>query len=649
MCALEGWRADELCDLAEQVGPGPAAGPILALAGDMDGATQRDRVRMAALMAAQADWWRAHSALALGRACEEADLAEDGPEACPARSLIEEVALATGENSRNAHTWARVGRAALANPQVGGPLAAGRFPVAKADAALRAANRLEDPEGQRRVIALGVNLAASGAPLAALRDGCEKLAAKLDPRGHSRAHQEAYKERNVTLRWRAAGMAALQVFGAHDELAPVYERLDAAARAKARAERQRQDAQEAAPAGSGPAAAGAEGIAAADAEPAAGAESMARADAESMGPAGGKAAATAGAEWTQARVPPTEAGRELAQGRYDMLIRALAGADFGAAEAAGAAGSPAAPRSPRGQVLVRMDATTLLGLDNTPGLILGAGPIPAEVGRAIAKNATWRALFVDPATGRPVWVSEKSFQAGLVFGRVASRACEPGGFASVDGRCPACGGRAPDGEDPPDGWPPGGRPPGGDWGGPPMRSWDDAEGGRDPDRAGGGPAPGEWGGGHCGALGPGQVGAGDTPEVSGAGQAVGTERGPENASAANPWGQDPAGWPTEAAFSDSYQPSARLRLALAVRQPRCANPACRRQAAACEVDHVDEFDADQPAKEQTVLANLQHLSKGCHQLKTRFNWRYQRDAATGASTITTPLGFTHTIPPYRLC
>ncbi|MBL7488282.1 DUF222 domain-containing protein [Frankia sp. AgB1.9] len=42
---------------------------------------------------------------------------------------------------------------------------------------------------------------------------------------------------------------------------------------------------------------------------------------------------------------------------------------------------------------------TLAGLDEDPAELIGYGPIPAEVGRALAADAHWRRVLTDPATG----------------------------------------------------------------------------------------------------------------------------------------------------------------------------------------------------------------------------------------------------------
>ncbi|MDR2382130.1 MAG: HNH endonuclease, partial [Bifidobacteriaceae bacterium] len=107
-------------------------------------------------------------------------------------------------------------------------------------------------------------------------------------------------------------------------------------------------------------------------------------------------------------------------------------------------------------------------------------------------------------------------------------------------------------------------------------------------------------------------------------------------------------WPIETASNNSYLPGPGLRKLLAIRQPLCARDACGRPAQTCETDHIVEYDPRRPADRQTVLANLQPLSKNCHQLKTQGGWRYQRDPATGQTTVTTALGFQHTTPASRL-
>jgi len=42
---------------------------------------------------------------------------------------------------------------------------------------------------------------------------------------------------------------------------------------------------------------------------------------------------------------------------------------------------------------------TLAGLDNDPAELVGYGPIPAQVGRALAADARWRRVLTDPVTG----------------------------------------------------------------------------------------------------------------------------------------------------------------------------------------------------------------------------------------------------------
>ncbi len=50
-------------------------------------------------------------------------------------------------------------------------------------------------------------------------------------------------------------------------------------------------------------------------------------------------------------------------------------------------------------VSVVVPITTLLGLDDYPGELVGHGPIPAGVAREIAAQGSWRRLLTDPASG----------------------------------------------------------------------------------------------------------------------------------------------------------------------------------------------------------------------------------------------------------
>jgi Domain of unknown function (DUF222) len=53
----------------------------------------------------------------------------------------------------------------------------------------------------------------------------------------------------------------------------------------------------------------------------------------------------------------------------------------------------------RPHIQVTVAASTLLGLDELPGELAGHGPIPAQMARMLAADATWRRLLTDPATG----------------------------------------------------------------------------------------------------------------------------------------------------------------------------------------------------------------------------------------------------------
>lgn len=70
---------------------------------------------------------------------------------------------------------------------------------------------------------------------------------------------------------------------------------------------------------------------------------------------------------------------------------------------------------------VTVAASTLLGLDDAPGELTGYGPVPADVARLLATDATWRTLLTDRA-GTVTAVGERTYRPGAVLTRhVAAR------------------------------------------------------------------------------------------------------------------------------------------------------------------------------------------------------------------------------------
>ena len=108
--------------------------------------------------------------------------------------------------------------------------------------------------------------------------------------------------------------------------------------------------------------------------------------------------------------------RTLAQRRFDVLadLGAVAlsqdttrpdllchpGPDGEAAQTGSRARRLPERKGRRPQIRVVVAATTLLGLDDLPGELVGYGPVTAEVARRIAAGGTWRRLLTDPRTGR---------------------------------------------------------------------------------------------------------------------------------------------------------------------------------------------------------------------------------------------------------
>jgi hypothetical protein len=75
-------------------------------------------------------------------------------------------------------------------------------------------------------------------------------------------------------------------------------------------------------------------------------------------------------------------GRTLAQCRADVLMDLIMGKDRGRVDV---------------QMFVTVPITTLMMLNNHPGVISGYGPITADHARELARNATWRRIITDPS------------------------------------------------------------------------------------------------------------------------------------------------------------------------------------------------------------------------------------------------------------
>ena len=73
-------------------------------------------------------------------------------------------------------------------------------------------------------------------------------------------------------------------------------------------------------------------------------------------------------------------------------------------------------RGGRPQIQVTVAASTLLGLDENPAELAGYGPLPAEVARLVAQDATWRRMLTDPVDGTLVERSTRAYRPGRVLG-----------------------------------------------------------------------------------------------------------------------------------------------------------------------------------------------------------------------------------------
>ncbi|WAL67952.1 DUF222 domain-containing protein [Amycolatopsis cynarae] len=65
---------------------------------------------------------------------------------------------------------------------------------------------------------------------------------------------------------------------------------------------------------------------------------------------------------------------------------------------------------PRAEVFVYLDFLTWAGLRNEPPELAGHGPIPADLARELAQNATIRRVITDPMTGAPIEVGRHRYR-----------------------------------------------------------------------------------------------------------------------------------------------------------------------------------------------------------------------------------------------
>ncbi|MCF4123215.1 HNH endonuclease [Antribacter sp. KLBMP9083] len=149
-------------------------------------------------------------------------------------------------------------------------------------------------------------------------------------------------------------------------------------------------------------------------------------------PTGGTVGGTAATTSTSVATGPAESAPAEAAGTVvggvsrGLLVRPAAGGCASCGASVGEAGYVLRPVPVRPLVRVTVGAGTLLGLDDAPGELSGYGPVPAQVARTLAEDATWQRLVTDPLTGILTDHSTKTY----VPGRVLRRAVE-----ARDGTC----------------------------------------------------------------------------------------------------------------------------------------------------------------------------------------------------------------------
>ncbi len=95
----------------------------------------------------------------------------------------------------------------------------------------------------------------------------------------------------------------------------------------------------------------------------------------------------------------------------------------------------------------------------------------------------------------------------------------------------------------------------------------------------------------------------------------------------------------------SYTPSRSLAARVRAEQPYCLHPGCNVPSERCDLDHIVEFDRQQPEKGGwTILTNIGPRCRLHHNLKTRKLWRTEL-LPEGVLHIVDPLGNHYFTPP----
>jgi hypothetical protein len=93
---------------------------------------------------------------------------------------------------------------------------------------------------------------------------------------------------------------------------------------------------------------------------------------------------------------------------------------------------------------------------------------------------------------------------------------------------------------------------------------------------------------------------------------------------------------------NAYRPPTDLARLIQVRDRECRMYGCYRPAQVCDIDHGEEWVADQG---ETADQNLIAPCRRHHRLKGRPGWTFHLDKTTGRLTVTTPTGDQHTSDP----
>ena len=291
----------------------------------------------------------------------------------------DELACALVMTGRSAQIITSRAAGIVEHPLLGDALRAGTLDARKVDVILEETVVLDDADTRAEVVALAAE-AGAGLTAPQLVRYIRRLVLTVDPASSKERAKRARRERSVELKWINDSMASISALLPAADAVAAFTAIDALAGHVG----------------------GSCGVASPNSA------GWANGGADADGTAGAD-----GAGWVRD-------DRTIDQRRADAFAAVFNGIlDSGRTPD----GTPVPTRhGKRTSLQVTVGAGTLLGLDDLPGELAGYGPIPADLARELALDATWRRILTDPSDGTFVERGRVTYRPGAdLSGTVLAR------------------------------------------------------------------------------------------------------------------------------------------------------------------------------------------------------------------------------------